>query len=171
MRRDATWSDSKEYHLAGLLLVGASAIVGLVLSLGVLALEQEQRAASAGLAAAVAPEAPTAVSAPIAPPVPTAASGAAPAAPLAPAATSVPAVPAGAPVAADAAAGKAAFSASCNGCHPDGKAGLGPSLLGLSDDAIVGGVRQGKGMMPAYAATQLTDQQLRDVIAFLQALE
>lgn len=123
-------------------------------------------------------------------PAPTAAP-AAPAATKAPAATSAPmptlapaatkpagatpaATPAGpASVAGDLVAGKAVFDQNCNSCHPGGDKGAGPALRGrsLSADRIKNQVRNGGGGMPAYPTSAISDQQLNDLVAYVQSLK
>lgn len=92
-----------------------------------------------------------------------------------------PAMPAGgvAPsVAPEATAGKAKFDQACGGCHPNGKAGLGPAVYGPqfdgrfgSDDLIVEQVRNPKGSMPAFTAQQLSDDDLSGIIAYIRSLK
>jgi len=67
--------------------------------------------------------------------------------------------------------GKAVYDKSCNGCHPSGKAGLGPTLIGKSDAAIEAAVRQGQGGMPGFAAGQISDAQLADLTAYVTSLK
>ena len=73
----------------------------------------------------------------------------------------------------DPAKGKQVFaSAGCAGCHTFSKAGssgsVGPNLDDLSPsfDAVVDQVTNGGGGMPAFK-DQLTEQQIRDVAAFV----
>ncbi len=77
----------------------------------------------------------------------------------------------------DAAAGQAVFAKTCNRCHPNANAGMGPTLYGpqfvshYPDDAAVAAViRRGKGGMPAFSTGQLSDQDMDDVIAYLRGL-
>ncbi len=94
--------------------------------------------------------------------------GAAPAPSAAP--TSDPTAPA---VAADVTAGKAVFDQNCNTCHPGGDRGVGPALKGrnLSADRITRQVRNGGGSMPAFSASQISDPQLNDLVAYVQSLK
>lgn len=124
------------------------------------------------MAPTMAPAAPTAA------PAPTAAQAAA-----APVATSVPsAAPTKAPAAATAAppaatgdvtAGKAVFDQNCDACHPGGDKGAGPALKGknLSAARITSQVRNGAGSMPAYSTSQISDQQLNNLVAYVQSLK
>ena len=66
-------------------------------------------------------------------------------------------------------AGGAIFASACGACHPNGEAGLGPRLRGLSAETIARVTREGKGAMPAFDPGRLSDQQLRDITAFLSA--
>lgn len=76
----------------------------------------------------------------------------------------------------DAAAGQAVFSRTCNSCHPNASAGMGPTLSGAQfasrypDDAAVAAViRHGKGGMPAFSTAQLSGQDMDNVIAYLRS--
>lgn len=60
----------------------------------------------------------------------------------------------------------------CSQCHPGGEAGVGPAI---NDKPLPGflirfQVRQGLGAMPAFSIERITDDQLTDVITYLQAL-
>jgi len=72
-------------------------------------------------------------------------------------------------------AGKTVFNQFCAGCHPGGGKGVGPALRKAdyqgSTEEITKTVRQGRGAMPAFAATQITDQQLADIVAYLDSLQ
>lgn len=68
--------------------------------------------------------------------------------------------------------GEIVFARYCNKCHPGGEAGLGP---GLNDKPIPNflkryQVRHGMGVMPAFKANVITDEQLDDLIQYLEAL-
>src|SRR5437867_750100 len=72
----------------------------------------------------------------------------------------------------DIAAGQQVFTSMCNSCHPNANAGIGPALHGSAfaarypDDAtLISVIRQGKGGMPAFPASQLSDQDLTHVVA------
>lgn len=180
-------------NLGGIAMVFVAVVVGLLLSGSVLWYETGQRAADQ-VAAVAAPATP--IAAPAAPSAAPAALGSVTAAPAAPAAiaaptapkatsapaqasaattapTAVPSKPAGAPVAAAAGsadAGSKLFTATCDGCHPGGRAGLGPSLKGVSAEEVTKTVMEGKDMMPSFGPSQISDQQLRDIIAYLASL-
>ncbi|MGE5620555.1 MAG: c-type cytochrome [Sphingomonadaceae bacterium] len=72
----------------------------------------------------------------------------------------------------DVAAGQAVFNQNCGGCHPGGGSGVGPALRGknLAADTIRNKVRTGGGSMPAFPQSRISDQQLSDVIAYVQSL-
>ncbi|MBI2304164.1 MAG: cytochrome c [Chloroflexi bacterium] len=87
--------------------------------------------------------------------------------------TPPPATPSPAPATDDATSGKALFtSKGCNACHPDGKQGAGPSLIGvtdrLSEDKIKQQIRDGGARMPPFP---MSDKELADLIAFLKTLK
>jgi mono/diheme cytochrome c family protein len=71
------------------------------------------------------------------------------------------------------AAGQAVFQQNCNACHPNGNAGVGPALRGknLSAQQITNRVRNGGGGMPAFSTSQISDQQLADLVAYVQSLK
>ncbi len=123
-------------------------------------------------AAATQPAAaPTAAVAPTAAAAPTKPAAAA----TTPGAGGTPATKTGTPAAAgtgDVAAGKVAFDQNCGGCHPGGNQGNGPALRGrnLTADQITRQVRNGGGGMPAFPASRISDQQLNDIIAYVQSL-
>ena len=143
-------------QLTGIILILAGIIVGVVVVAG---LYQWGSTVQADTVAALAT--PT-MSVPIpgdqGAPVPGSASGAAASSPVAGASSAV----------GDAAAGQTVFAANCTACHPNGGAGMGPALKGLSDDRISQVTRQGKGIMPAFPASRLSDQQLADILAYLK---
>jgi len=74
----------------------------------------------------------------------------------------------------DAASGKTVFNSNCAACHPDGKQGVGPSLVGvtgkMTPEELTGQIRDGKGVMPGFPASKISDAQLGDLIAFLKTL-
>ena len=94
-----------------------------------------------------------------------------PAATKAPAATTAPATKA--PAGGAAASGQAVFQQNCNGCHPNGEQGVGPSLKTskLSVDQIKTQVRNGKGQMPPFPASTISDQQLDALTQYVKGLQ
>lgn len=92
----------------------------------------------------------------------------------APAATPAPPASASSPSGAgDVTAGKAVFDQNCNACHPGGDRGAGPALRGknLAAARITRQVRNGGGSMPAFSTSQISDQQLNNLIAYVDSLK
>lgn len=69
------------------------------------------------------------------------------------------------------ATGKALFEANCNGCHPGGQKGVGPDIRGKEEDVVKRQVRRGGGGMPAFSTSQISDQQLNDIAAYVESLK
>ncbi|MDP2660796.1 MAG: cytochrome c [Dehalococcoidia bacterium] len=67
--------------------------------------------------------------------------------------------------------GQDVYNRFCNGCHPNGKAGVGPALIGKSEATIKTAGRQGKGSMPGFGAAQISDAQLADLVAYVTSLK
>jgi len=69
--------------------------------------------------------------------------------------------------------GQQVFTSNCNACHPGGRQGAGPTLVGvtgrLSDAQITQKIRQGSGEMPAMEGT-ISDPQMADLLAYLKTL-
>ena len=71
--------------------------------------------------------------------------------------------------------GEQVFIRSCNTCHPQGKAGMGPSLEVIpakyaDDQALIAFLRRGKGMMPPQSKDVLNDQEMTNLIGYLRQL-
>ena len=71
--------------------------------------------------------------------------------------------------------GNKLFATSCGWCHSNGgrEAGKGPKLMGtaLTDSEMSYRIRKGKtGQMPAFEGN-LTDEQIRAVVAYIRALK
>ena len=66
--------------------------------------------------------------------------------------------------------GKDIVTNSCNYCHAMKEKKVGPAFAKIMDDpqAAVRSIRVGSGAMPFYGKDILTDQQVADVIAYLQ---
>ena len=69
----------------------------------------------------------------------------------------------------------ALFATSCGWCHSAGgrEAGKGPKLMGttLTDQELISRIRNGKtGQMPAFSGA-FTDDQMRDIVAYIRALK
>jgi mono/diheme cytochrome c family protein len=72
--------------------------------------------------------------------------------------------------------GEQVFVRSCNTCHPQGKAGLGPTLENLSEhfpdeDELKKLIRDGKGMMPGQPKTTINDTEMDNLLDYLRTLE
>ncbi|PYE55870.1 c-type cytochrome [Deinococcus yavapaiensis] len=68
--------------------------------------------------------------------------------------------------------GRATYAASCASCHgTEGQGGVGPSLeeSRLSEDAIKAVVRGGAAGMPAYDATELSNERLDALVKLLRS--
>lgn len=62
---------------------------------------------------------------------------------------------------------------SCHNCHGDqAEGGSAPTLAGTqhSFEEVLGKVRQGGAIMPAFTADQVSDQQVQDIYAWLASL-
>jgi mono/diheme cytochrome c family protein len=77
----------------------------------------------------------------------------------------------------DAAVGQRVFATTCNSCHPNANAGIGPALHGSAfasrypdDNLLVAVIRQGKGGMPAFSPSELSDVDLAHVVAYMRSL-
>lgn len=68
--------------------------------------------------------------------------------------------------------GKVLFDNFCNKCHPNGAAGLGPALNNkpLPGFAIRFQIRNGLGVMPAFDEEQISDEESKNIVAYLRAL-
>lgn len=88
----------------------------------------------------------------------------------APAASPVPGASPAAAGVGDPARGKAVFDANCNGCHPGGRAGTGPDIRGTNPDKVKQQVRNGGQRMPAFPPSQISEQQLNDLSAYVNSL-
>jgi mono/diheme cytochrome c family protein len=68
--------------------------------------------------------------------------------------------------------GKRLFARFCYQCHPGGAGGLGPAINDkpLPAFAIKTQIRKGVGAMPAFDGNWLTDRQVADIAAYVQAL-
>lgn len=67
--------------------------------------------------------------------------------------------------------GKDVYNRFCNGCHPGGKAGVGPAIIGLGDEALRTVIRQGKGSMPAFGEAQISEAQVAELLAYTNSLK
>lgn len=64
------------------------------------------------------------------------------------------------------------FMKNCNGCHPAGEKGKGPSLIEsqVPDFLIHFQVRQGFGDMPSFTKEQLSKEQVQKIVLFIHEL-
>ena len=72
------------------------------------------------------------------------------------------------PITGDPAAGDPVFAANCAGCHP----GVGPELQGYAEATpaeVRWIVRNGQDRMPDFSTEQISDADLENVLAYLQA--
>ncbi|HJU87527.1 MAG TPA: cytochrome c [Gemmatimonadota bacterium] len=68
--------------------------------------------------------------------------------------------------------GRVVYMEYCNQCHPGGEAGLGPAL---NDKALPTflkkfQVRQGLGSMPSFSDAEISDEELDDLMTYLEDL-
>lgn len=68
-------------------------------------------------------------------------------------------------------AGQAVFQQNCNSCHPGGNQGTGPAIKGRPVDRVKNQVRKGGDGMPAFSASQISDQELNDLAAYVASLK
>jgi mono/diheme cytochrome c family protein len=68
--------------------------------------------------------------------------------------------------------GEATYIRYCNVCHPGGGLGAGPSLIGLelSDRKLRDLIRHGKGRMPGFGKSTITDEELDDLVHYIISL-
>ncbi|MHB1006907.1 MAG: c-type cytochrome [Chloroflexota bacterium] len=66
--------------------------------------------------------------------------------------------------------GAALFAVYCNSCHPSGQAGIGPKVTGIPVDRVAQKIRSGGGGMPTFNASELSDEQLAAVVAYIATM-
>lgn len=68
--------------------------------------------------------------------------------------------------------GRKIFMKNCQRCHIEGEGGLGPAINNkpLPAGLIRFQVRHGLGAMPAFPKERISDAQIDDMVAYLQAL-
>jgi len=73
----------------------------------------------------------------------------------------------------DGARGRTLFFAACNSCHPAGAAGIGKSVVEskFAGTGLARYVRNGGRVMPWFTSDRLTDQDVADILAFIQTLK
>jgi mono/diheme cytochrome c family protein len=69
--------------------------------------------------------------------------------------------------------GEVLFMRFCHSCHPDGEAGLGPSIHGTPAPSFLqrAQVRAGMGEMPAFHDDLISDEDLDAIIAYLNTAD
>ncbi len=75
----------------------------------------------------------------------------------------------------DSSKGRTIFQGRCQACHPNGDAGVGPSLKGYAGRAAASEfaqtVRMGRGAMPPVPSSQHSNAELADLAAFIATLK
>jgi mono/diheme cytochrome c family protein len=68
--------------------------------------------------------------------------------------------------------GERVFARACHECHPHALAGLGPGIIDrpIPNWLVRLQVRVGLGVMPAFSADEIDDEELDALIAYLDAL-
>jgi ubiquinol-cytochrome c reductase cytochrome c subunit len=70
-----------------------------------------------------------------------------------------------------AATGAPLYVSNCLSCHgSDGTGGSGPDITSSSSKNIQSAVRNGPSDMPAWTESEITDQNLADIIAYIDSL-
>lgn len=69
--------------------------------------------------------------------------------------------------------GQVVFMQNCNQCHPQGEAGLGPAINDKPFPEFLKEfqVRHGLGAMPSFSEKEVSDQQLEDLMTYLEELK
>jgi mono/diheme cytochrome c family protein len=70
------------------------------------------------------------------------------------------------------AAGEKVFAKACATCHSFKEKVVGPKFtadIAAEAEIVVGAIRFGYNAMPFFAKDKLTDQQVADVVAYIQA--
>lgn len=78
----------------------------------------------------------------------------------------------------DPVAGQKVFASTCDQCHPNANAGVGPALHGPAFSArfpdntsLEAFIRAGKDVMPAFPPSALSDTNLNNIVAYLRSLK
>lgn len=66
--------------------------------------------------------------------------------------------------------GQVLYMEYCQKCHPDGEAGLGPSVYYVPDFAKRFQVRHGLGAMPEFNESAVSDEELDKIVLYLKYL-
>lgn len=68
--------------------------------------------------------------------------------------------------------GRIHFMAHCQKCHPSGNSGLGGSINKIPFTFLKRfQARHGLGVMPSFTEREISDEELDDILAYLQALK
>lgn len=67
--------------------------------------------------------------------------------------------------------GQTLYMEYCQKCHPDGEAGLGPSIYYLPGFAKRFQTRHGLGVMPDFDEKKISEKELDKIVAYLDALD
>ena len=69
--------------------------------------------------------------------------------------------------------GRAVFMQQCNQCHPQGEAGLAPAINDKPFPEFLKKfqVRHGLGAMPSFSKKEISDEQLDDMMEFLEEMK
>ena len=70
--------------------------------------------------------------------------------------------------------GQVAYDRVCKVCHgPEGKGNAGPALVPMTfdDEELLAKVREGGGEMPPIAESRLSDDEVKQIGAYLRSLE
>jgi mono/diheme cytochrome c family protein len=72
----------------------------------------------------------------------------------------------------DVARGEAVFIENCNGCHPGGQKGYGPTIAGHPEPVaeVREVVREGKGRMPAFSQEKISSDDLEALLAYVDSI-
>lgn len=75
------------------------------------------------------------------------------------------------PATADVQAGQKLYMQNCQKCHPDGEAGLGPSIFYLPGFVKKFQARHGLGVMPEFDEEAISDEELDKIVVYLKVLD
>jgi mono/diheme cytochrome c family protein len=76
------------------------------------------------------------------------------------------------PTSAPLSGGQAVFARYCNSCHPGGGRGAGPSILGEDDEGKIRKiVRNGEKRMPGFGPMAISDEQMTELVGYIQTLK
>lgn len=72
----------------------------------------------------------------------------------------------------DVARGEEVFRANCNGCHPGGEKGYGPTIAGHPEPVgeVRAVVRNGKGRMPGFDENRISPEDLEALLAYVDSI-